>query len=343
MAELQQAIALVDKRPFFERALAHGVRTGTISPTVCAAIITDGAKGTVQVAEHFGTSHLQADLENARRRIVSLVSLYLDQTSDGDLARAAQSLQDNSFLFHSRSGNDMLKHLYALPDSTISGDMKSQSLTDFQDERTLVKPFTRTSYRKELKRRQDIAAVIAAAHWFCGELDVAMAALDFIPLEAIIRTALLMRLTGGGKAPSHREFAERITQLRAAHPAGGKLVIPKTLLDDVPAPHHAVAETVRRDIEKHDGAQILHPAAKLDALLNLIEARYFLRETDLDDVDSYAGFVSEAWRAATGGHDDPYSRLTLFMCLATGAKPKTSVTEAEARSMIRKVRKQGVD
>ena len=75
----------------------------------------------------------------------------------------------------------------------------------------------------------------------------------------------------------------------------------------------------------------------------MIESRYFLRDTDLDDVDSFAGFVSDAWRLATKGKDDPYSRLTLFMCLATATKAKTAITETEARSMIRYVRKQGFD
>ncbi|MFD2273300.1 hypothetical protein ACFS07_25590 [Undibacterium arcticum] len=84
---------------------------GIIDPAKCHAIISDGAKGTVQVADHFGTSHLYADLENARKRIVSLVSLYLEDSYGNDLEQAARSLQDNTLLFHSRSGNDMLKKI----------------------------------------------------------------------------------------------------------------------------------------------------------------------------------------------------------------------------------------
>ena len=343
MAEPKQAIALVDKRPFFEKALSYGVQTNIIDQICCAAIIADGAKGSVQVAEHFGTSFLQTDLENARKRIVNLVSLYLEDSTGSDLQQAAHSLQQNSFLSHSRGGNEMIKALHALPETSMSGDIKNQTLLDFQNERTLVKPFTLASYRKERKRRQDFAAVIAAAHWFCEDLGIARTSLDFVALEAVIRSAVLIRHGGVDKSPNHGEFARLIGTVRDGVAAGQKLRIAKALLDDVPEPHRAIAEAIRKDIEKQDGPLICNPARKLEEVLNLIESRYFLRDTDLDDVDSFAGFVSDAWRLATKGKDDPYSRLTLFMCLATATKAKTAITETEARSMIRYVRKQGFD
>ncbi|MEC5217554.1 hypothetical protein RCH09_002512 [Actimicrobium sp. GrIS 1.19] len=343
MPTTKQAVALVDKRPFFEKALSHGVKHGLITAEKCNAIIADGAKGTVQVAAHFGTSHLQVELENARKRIVTLVSLFLEDSSGGDLDRAAQSLQENSFLFHSRSGNDMLKKLHAMPETTISGDMKSQSLMDFQNERTLLKPYGLATYRKELKRRQEAAAVIAAAHWFCDDLRVPHQALDFLAVESVIRSAILARYCGFDQAPNHAEFARLVTTVRNKAPAGGKLRIAKAVLDDVPDEHHAIADEIRRDIEKQDGPLILNPARALDVVLNIIESRYFLRDADLDDIDSFAGFVSEQWQAATKGKDDPYSRLTMFMCLATGMKPKTVLTDTEARAMVRHVRKDGFD
>ena len=131
MTEHKQHIAIVDKRPYFEKALGFGVQHGIIDPIKRHAIVTDGAKGTVQVAEHFGTSHLYEDLDNARKRIVNLVSLYLEDHYGSDLESAARSLQENSFLFHSRSGNEMLKKLHAMPESTVYGDAIGQSLKDF--------------------------------------------------------------------------------------------------------------------------------------------------------------------------------------------------------------------
>src|SRR5450830_734207 len=141
MSDNLRNIQIIDKRPFFEKVLSHGVKNRTLDQETCRAIIADGAKGTVQVAAFFGTSHLHTDLENARLRIVNLVSLFLEHTFDGDLQKAAESLRDNTFLSHSRGGNEMLKALHAMPDSTVFADIKSQTVKEFQDEHTLAKPF----------------------------------------------------------------------------------------------------------------------------------------------------------------------------------------------------------
>ena len=48
---------------------------------------------------------------------------------------------------------------------------------------------------------------------------------------------------------------------------------------------------------------------------------------------------------ATGGHSDDSSLLTLFLCIATGHKGstgKTLLTEKTAATLIRKIRKSGV-
>ena len=159
MSATSTRLATVDKRPYFEKALAFGVQQRLIDRLKCEAIIADGAKGTVQVADYFGTSHLFTALDNARRRIVHLVSLYLENQYGDDLSQAAHSLRDNSFLSHSRGGNDLLKTLHALPESAVfDGGIKGQTLKEFQDERTLTKPISCSAYRKELQRRRQNAA-----------------------------------------------------------------------------------------------------------------------------------------------------------------------------------------
>ncbi len=343
MTDNKQNVALIDKRPFFEKALCFGVRHGIIDSAKRQAIISDGAKGTVQVADHFGTSHLYIDLENARKRIVSLVSLYLEDSCGDDLEKAARSLHDNSFLFHSRSGNDMLKKLHAMPESTVYGDIKGHSLKDFQNERTLAKPFSLGAYRKELKRRQDIAAIMAAALWFADDMGVARSSLDFIAVESVIRTAILVRFAGDEQCASRSQFARLVETVRSKVLAGGKMRIPKTVLDDVPDAYREIADGIRREMEKHDAPLMLDATMALDGLLNVFESRYFMRETGLEDVDSFDAFVSKEWREATGGKEDPYSRLTLFMCLAAGEKPKTTVSDVQARAMVRRLRKNGFD
>ena len=342
MAVSSNKLATVDKRPFFEKALTYGVQQRLIDSIRCEAIVADGAKGTVQVAEYFGTSHLFTALDNARKRIVHLVSLYLEDQFGNDLDKAARSLCDNSFLSHSRGGNDLLKKLHAMPESAVfDGGVKGQTLKDFQDERTLAKPLTHAAYRKELARRNANTAQQAAARWFAQDMAVPVSALDSIGADAVIRTGLLRRLGTADDCPNRQEFALLIQKLRDVGVATGKLKFPKSLLDDVPDAHREIASGIRREIEKHDAPLLIDATLALDEAFNRIESRYFLRETGLEDVDAFEAFVSKEWQQLTKGKEDPYSRLTLFMCLAAGVKPKTTLTAAEARSLIRKVRKDG--
>ncbi|WP_230414025.1 hypothetical protein [Collimonas silvisoli] len=341
MSDMQRNIDVIDKRPFFEKALGFGLKNGILDQEKCRAMIADAAKGTVQVAAFFGTSHLHTDLENARQRIVNLISLYLEHTYNGDLQKAAESLRDNTFLSHSRGGNEMLKALHALPDSTVFGDTKGQGLKEFQDERTLAKPFSLSAYRKERKAREETATVIAAALWFADDMGLERAVLDFAGAETVIRTALLVRLGGADEFPNRLGFAKLIATVRSDSAGNGKLKFPKQLLDDVPPEYRDVAGKVRREIEKHDA--LADPAEALDSLLNLVELRYFVQEGGLEDVDGFDALVSKEWHEVTKGKEDPYSRLTVFMCIATGAKPKTTVSDTEARAMIRQVRQHGFD
>jgi hypothetical protein len=343
MADNNQKVAIVDKRPFFEKALCFGVQNRIIDTARCNAIVVDGAKGSVQVADHFGSSHLHADLDNARRRIVNLVSLYLEENSGASLERAALSLRDNSFLSHSRGGNEMLKKLHAMPDSTVFGDVKGQSLKDFQDERTLAKPFSLSAYRKEHQKRQQSAAGIAAALWFADSMKLAKSSLDFIAAETLTRTAILARMSGGDECPNRGQFAKLVDAIRAKAMASGKLRIPKGVLAEVPEQYREIADTIRREIEKHDAPLLLNAAMPLDALLNVLESRYFVRESGLEDVDSFDAYVSKEWHKVTKGKEDPYSRLTIFLCLASGVKPKPAIAESEAKAMVRRLREHGFD
>ena len=343
MIDSRQNVALIDKRPYFEKALSHGVKKALISPEVWQAIIADGAKGSVQVAEYFGGSHLHADLENARKRIVHLVSLYLENVCGDDLNRAAESLRDNSFLSHSRGGNEMLKKLHEMPEEPFFGGISGQALKDFQDERTLKKPLSLSAYRKELQRRQDNVSAMAAARWFAQDMGLPMAELDLAAADSVIRTAILARLAQQEECLTRQLFAQIVDALREASPAGGKLAFPSKLFADVPAEHRVIANRVKREIEKHDVPLIVDTKLALDAALNALESSYFLLEGGLEDVDQLDGFISKEWRQLTQGKEDLDSRQTLFICLAAGVKPKTSLTEREARALIKKVHADGFD
>ena len=344
MATANHRLATVDRRPYFERALTHGVGLRLIDPIKCDTIISDGAKGTVQVAQYFGTSHLFASLDNARKRIVHLVSLYLEHQCGDDLAKAAQSLQDNSFLSHSRGGNDLLKALHAMPESAIfDGGAQGQPLKEFQDERTLAKPMSCAAYRKELARRDLNQRMLEAARWFAQDMQVPAAALDSVAAEAVIRTALLRRLGRGDNCPNRPEFAALIATLRDGLAGTGKLKFPKGLIADVPPQHQQIATAIRREIDRHDAPLLADLARPLDAVLDMLDARYFLRDTGLEDIDAFDAFVSKEWQKLTKGREDPFSRQTVLLCLAAGVRPKTTLSVPEARSLIRRVRTHGFD
>ena len=83
-------MALFDERPFFEKALAYGVAHGLIDAARIAAMRVEAPKGMVQIARYFGTEYLRPDLEKARERMVQLISLYLQESCQGDLHRAAK-------------------------------------------------------------------------------------------------------------------------------------------------------------------------------------------------------------------------------------------------------------
>ena len=115
------ALQLHDARPFFDKVLAHGVRRGIIDAERLATINADAPKGIVQIARYFGSEFLRPELEKARDRMVNMISLYLLETTGGDLDKAAVSLRDNSLLSRSKGGSDMLKKLIAMPESSNFG------------------------------------------------------------------------------------------------------------------------------------------------------------------------------------------------------------------------------
>ena len=338
-------IAIIDKRPQFEKALTYGVRERLIDRARCEQITEDGAKGTVQVAEYFGSSHLFTALDDACRRIVYLVSLFLQEQFGADLEQAACSLRDNSLLSHSRGGNAMLKALHGLPESSVFdyGDPVGPGLKAFQDECTLAKPLTHAAYRKEVGRRHGNQLLLDAAAWCAQHMQVPVAALDSVSAETVIRTAILVRLHGQSGCPNQQEFATLIEALRAKAMVTGTLRFARSLLDDMPAEFQAALASVRREISRHDVPLLCNPALPLDAVFSTLEVRYFLRETGVEDVDAFDAFVSQQWLALTKGKEDPYSRQTLFLCLAAGVKPKTTLSGAEARALVRQARLHGLD
>lgn len=346
MSAAPQAVSLYDARPFFEKALAYGVQHGLIYAAKREAMCTEAPKGIVQIARYFGTEFLRPELEIARDRMVNLVSLYLEHSSGGDLQRAAESLRDHSFLSRSKGGSDMLKALIAMPQTTHFG-MNERS--GFRDEHIplLAKWALRSlpDYQAELASRSRVAAVVDAAIWMAQQLGVDEDALEEAgkDAEAVIRTGLLAMALKRTEMPDWVLFEKMVLALRkkfVGQTEKFKIPLPKAL----PAEYTEVVEAVRQSLLQ-DAPKWLEstvPARKLFDQTPAFMGRYFWLEDALAEVDHFERATSKAWHKATGGNDDESSLLTLFLCMAAGSAPKTLLSEKAAATLVRKIRKSGM-
>jgi hypothetical protein len=345
-APAAQTVALFDARPFFEKALAHGLRHGIIDQAKLDAIQTDAPKGMVQIARYFGSEFLRPELERARDRIVNLVSLNLEHSSGGDLRKAAEALRDHSFMSRSKAASDMLKALIAMPQSSHFG-MNEQG--GFRDDHIpqLAKWTLRSlaDYQAELAKRQQVAQVIDAALWLADYLgmdadDLEDAGRD---AEAVIRTALLVLSLKQTHLPDWVAFQKIIAFLRKKAAASKTSSIAIPLPKELPAAFRAVVDGVRKTVLA-DLPKILDstlPARKLFDQTPAFMGRYFWVEDGLSEVDDFDRAASAAWNKATGGHSDDSSLLTLFLCIAAGSAHKTLLSPKTAATLVRKVRKSG--
>ena len=341
---MTQSIAIFDDRPFFEKALAYGVQHGILDAAKLEAIQTDAPKGMVQIARYFGNEFLRPELEKAKDRIVNLVSLTLQIQSGGDLRKAAEHLREHSFMSRSKAASDMLKALIVMPQNTHFGMNEHGGFSDKHIPQLAKWSLCNLAdYQAELGKRQEVAHVIDAAIWLADQLglhadDLEEAGCD---AEAVIRTALLAAATKHKEMPDWVAFQKIIATLRK--PSATKtinLAAPKNL----PAEFKAAVEQVRQSVEA-DLSKILDSAITCQKLFNQTPAfvgRYFWVEDGLSEVDHFDRQTSAAWAKATGGHNDDSSLLTLFLCIAAGSAGKTLLTKKTAATLIRKIRKSGV-
>ena len=252
----------------------------------------------------------------------------------------------------------MLKTLIAMPQNSHFGMNEYGAFTDAQIP-LLAKWTLRslTDYQAELMLRSQVAEVMDAAIWLAAQLGQDAADLEDAgkDAEAVIRTALLVLATGRTDIPDWLAFEKMITALRkkyAASQAVGKgkakpasaLIFSLAALKNVPENLSRVVEAVRQSVLA-DMPKILDPALGPRQLFDQTPAfmgRYFWIEDGLSEVDHHDRLTSNAWTKATGGLSDDGSLLTLFLCIAAGATPKTLLTEKAATALVRKIQKSGL-
>ena len=357
-------ISIYDSRPFFEKALQYGVQHGIITPAKLEAIETEAPKGMVQIARYFGSEYLRPEIEQAKLRIVNLVSLYLEHSTGGNVQLAAESLRDNTFLSHSKAGSTLLKDLITLPQNSHFGmNERTEHNGGFSDEHIpmLAKWTLRTlpEFQAELAKRQKVAAIVDAAIWLAEQLGFDEEQLEEAGMdaEAVIRTALLTLAAKNRKLPEWAGFERLITLLRKKSAAEIKKALSTSVLPkNLPDAYTEVVEQVRKSVIA-DLSKLLDPDLPARKLFNQTPAfmgRYFWVEDALSEVDTYEREVddkhaariehsSKTWQKATQGHSDDSSLLTLFLTIAASSKPISLLTEKSATTLIKKIRKSGLN
>ena len=267
-------------------------------------------------ARYFGSEYLRPELEKARARLVNLVSLSLEHSSGGDLRRAAEALRDHSFLSRSKGGSDLLKALIAMPQNSHFGMNERGGFTDKHI--PLLGDWT-GPYRYQLVLPLTLAT---------GGSRMP----DWVGFEKTI--AALRRQAGGGNPPAKGKKSP------ATRAAGFTIALPPQLPQAFVEVVEAVRQSILADLPRILDASV--PVRKLFDQTPAFIGRYFWIEDGLSEVDHHDRSASEAWHQLTGGHSDDSSLLTLFLGVAAGAAPKTLLTEKGAATLVRKIRKSGL-
>lgn len=348
------ALSLYSRRPFFEKALLFGIEHGIIDRQKLDAMASEAPKGMVQIARYFGNEFLRADLEKAKDRLINLVSLDLEHASNGDLGLAAKSLREHSLLSRSKAGSDMLRNLLAMPQDSHFG-MGRRKGFGVEQIGQLAKwsLCSLADYQSEYTKRSQVEQTVDAAIWLAGSLGLESAELEdeAKDAEAVIRTALLRRATRGRDMPDWVAFEKMVLALRKKRATGeagtGMDAVPAfaiRLPRDLPARLVPVVEALRQSVVQ-DLPRILDLRLEPHKLFNQTPSfigRYFWIDNGLNEIDHHERAVSAAWDKVTGGHRDDGSLLTLFLCIAAQAKPRTLLNAKSASTLIRKIRTSGL-
>lgn len=340
------ALATFDNRPFFDKALRYGAQHGILTPARLHSLQEEFSKGIVQIANYFGTAHLRPELERALRRMVNLVSLYLEDMSEGDLQIAAASLRDKTLLSHSKAGSDMLKRLHAMPDSTLidRGPVSPESQRAYLDKETAADAISLAEYRSKLALRQENRNTIDFALWLAKRMGVSRDDVD--DAESLIRSAMLVFFVDRTelKLPTRAAF---VRLFKAAKNPKAKLNEDRmeTFLRQAPTEFQQLARRAMGRFIDMDLPQFRASSSTADKLLYGESGEMYFVVGSLDeDVREYDRMVAREWDRVTRGEaDDPAVVSTVFLFLATGLPPRASMLLREAKEVIRVFRACGLD
>ena len=348
MASVNNSVAVVDDRPYFEKAVRFGLAQGILTRETMARIEADAPKGIVQIADHFGTAYLRTDLESAVARMSNLISLYLEDFSNGDLRAAATSLRDNTLLSHSRGGSEMLKRLHAMPGDTSlhlrKVDPAAQKI--FVNERSFAFPLSVASYRAQVEQCQANQMRIDFAHWLARQFGAQRDDYEDYSAEEVIRSAMLLLYVGAKtlSLPSKSEFIKLVEALRKKSFKHKPATI-DAFLREAPEAFQQMTRQAMADFIETTLPRLKSTEKSADEILHgEAQGAFFVLDIPEEDVVAYDKLVAKEWvRITKGEADDPAVLATIFLSVATGHPPKASALLKDAKSIIATFRTQGFD
>lgn len=347
-----QSVAAYDKSPFFEKAFRHAAQRNLIDSARIQEIIDDAATGAVQIAEYFGEStHLRKNLEVSMRRMVSLVSLYLEDTTGGALDQAAQLLKDKPFRALSRGGSQMLKALYALPEDDHFNSPRLDSEREFL-KRCLTNGMSVTKYRQLSQDGERFKCDIELASWLVRKIGSPIKQFNELHASAehVVRTGLLALAYGAKKVgapkpafPDEAGLFEIFVAIRKEWSFLGDVTCSTRFVEEIPPHLHVLAMEVLSRIQNEDVPKIVNQSLQIESIFNDMKNRqYFYVHDPLSDLSHFDKMHAEEWFALTGGTEDDAELTTLFLCAASGVEQKTSLKAAEAKTAVRNIRENGI-
>ena len=345
MASEPLALATFDDRPFFARALRHGVDQGIVAADRLTAIEDEFAKGIVQIANYFGTAHLRPNLEQAAQRMLRLASLFLEEQSASDMQVAAALLRERTLLSLSKGGSEMLKRLHAMPKSIVAGGEAEESVQAFLDQQTAAGQLTLADYQREFAARKDAQLQIAFLHWLARKLgatgkDVRDDA------DGLIHSAMLVLFVDGAdlRFPTPSAFVRLIAAARRARSKLNERRVAAFLADAPDDYRRLTLASMDAFIEKVLPV-IRSAATSADRLLHAESPFYFFTRVDIDDSGKeYTRLVAKEWARVTRCEEDnPAVLASIFLFVATGFPAKAAMLQREAREVIRVFRGSGFD
>ncbi|MES2580206.1 MAG: hypothetical protein V4552_06615 [Pseudomonadota bacterium] len=346
------SVSAYDNAPFFEKALKHAVQNNFIDQARLAEMINDAATGSLQIAEYFDEStHLRQNLEASMRRMVSLVSLYLEDTTGGELDKAAQLLKDKPFRALSRGGSQMLKALYSMPEDEHFGSSRFDTEREFL-KKGLSKELSVTKFRQTFKDCERFKRNINLATLLVERLGSSSNELNemFASAEPVIRTSLLSLAYGAKKVtanksrfPDEAALFEIFTSIRKEWALLGDVTYSSKFIDDLPAELQVYAKEILESIQNEDIPKIVNQSITLESVLNdFKDSRYFYIQGQLNELSRFDKMLAADWFSLTGGNNEDSLLLTLFLCASAGVNHKTHLKATEAKKAVLNIRENGL-